>query len=1252
MRFLSISVYLRLLTTTLGVIGLLRTANAHELPNFIEAESSSALGLQTEAITAIAPVQSTFLPEQTAVEEKTQASAAKPEQQQRSSEEDTPSTLNRTLNAEEQTLAEAEAASPESGTMLGELLPQEQAEQTIPEPTKPTPSTSPVPEAIASAVQLEISPAGDFQVSADGRSILKLQGRITDEKGELIRQNAIVTLSASAGNFVGVDQDPDRPGFQAIADQGEFTAQLQSTLVAQKVRVRAAVDLSEVRGVRSEETKTPLTPSSSPLPPHPSPLPKELEAYTQVEFITNLRPSIATGVVSLRIGKPGTDFYSSFREFLNPDTLNEGYGVDLKGAVFATGKVGEWLFTGAYNSDRPLNQTCEGTTRLFKDIQFCEQNYPVYGDSSTVDYLTPSIDSVYLRFERNSPVPGAEPDYGMWGDYNTREFARSSQLYTATNRQLHGFKANYNLGNLQATAFYGNNVDGFQRDTIAPNGTSGYYFLSHRLVVGGSENVFLETEEINRPGTVIERQALSRGSDYEVDYDRGTLLFRRPIRATEFDPFGVTLVRRIVVTYQFESDGNETNIYAGRLQYNFSQAFNQESWAGLSYLREDQGARNFELYGLDVQIPLGENGRLVGEFARSTKDSLFRGNVSGSAYRLELNGAFGKTRGLPTSGFNSAFAGDYAGIPSTAYGATPLPTEPTTLAPLRSSLQPFNYQLYYRSVDENFANDATFSFTPGQTRYGGAIAAAVTSTTQLQLQYDHETNYGIAPLVRIGFDDLFNPTPEAVPGSRVDNSLTTITAGVYQKLGIADLSLAYVNRSREDRIAPGLLEADSSQLVSRFNLPLAEKLTFRAQNELNLGGNSDPLYPDRTTLGLEWAAYPGVSVRLAHQFFSGGQFAHNSITSLDTILEHRLSDDTAITGRYSIIGAANAMTSQGAIGLNHRWAIAPGLRLNLGYEHIFGDVFVLTAAGQQFAQPYAVGQTAAALGLTAGDSYSVGLEYTDNPNFKASARFERRTSASGNNTLISAGALGKISPSLTALVRYQQANYANQLLAGALGDTTNLKVGLAYRDPSSDRFNALLRYEYRQNPFVIPNTLLFGSGTGSKDQVLAVEAIYAPNWQWEFYGKYAIRSSTSYLTNTALNSSTISLAQLRTRYQLGYNTDLVGEVRWINQPSVGYSETGVVVEAGYYLTPNLRLAAGYSFGGVDDRDFNGYRSQGGPYLGLTLKLNELFEGFGLQKPAPPQPQKARDQSITAAPLAPIQTSTIPAVIPALSSGTP
>lgn len=1061
--------------------------------------------------------------------------------------------------------------------------------------------------------QIEITPVGDPRIAADGRSNLTLTGRIIDENGQLITEDSIVTLTTSAGKFLGADYDKDQLGFQVMARGGTFTAQLQSGVEAQKVRVRAAVDQV---GTRKREEQGSFAPRESLVNPNgqisnpnsqspnfqsPNTEPQRLtstpvspiEAYTQVEFITNLRPSLVSGSVNLRIGRAGTNFWGRRQDFLNPEVGN-GAQIDLGGAVFATGKLGDWLFTGAYNSDRNLNETCDGTTRLFRGAQSCEQQYPVYGDSSTVDYLTPSTDSLYLRFERTSRVPGAEPDYVMWGDYNTQELARASQLFTATTRQLHGFKGNYNLGNLQFTALYSGDLQGFQRDTIQPNGTSGYYFVSRRRLVAGSENVFVETEELNRPGTVIERKPLNRGPDYEIDYDRGTLLFRRPVLATEFQPFGTTattgevseggtvLVRRIVVSYQYENTGGgDARLYAGRLQYNISQEFNAQSWLGATYLRQDQGLEDFELYGADFLISLGKNGQFIGEYAHSFNNSPFLGGITGSAYRFEVNSNLGSN---------------------------------------------LNARAYYRSVEENFSNNATTSFTPGQTRYGAAATARLGNSTRFVVGYDHEVNFGTAPLVRTDFFDLFNPGVEAAPGSAVNNSLTTIRAGIEQQIGSATIGVDYVNRDRDDRVN-NIFTGNASQIVSRLGLPITEALTFRAQNEVNLGSGNDPLYPNRTTLGLDWRAYPGITMRLAHQFFDGGILGNNSITSLDTLVEQKIGENTSVTGRYSVISAFSGITGQGAVGLNHRWVISPGLRMNLGYEHTFSNSTVATAAGTRFLQPYAVGQSAASLALLGGDVYSVGIEYSDNPNFQASARIEHRSGSGNDNTVFSVAGAGKLTPALTALARYEQANFANQGIEG-LGDSATLRMGLAYRDPNNDQWNALFRYEYRKNPATIPDTLLIGSGTGSQEHVLALEGIYAPSWRWEFYGKGAFRYSNTDLAQNYSNSSTVYLSQLRASYKLGYQMDLAVEGRWIGQSSPGYNEFGVAVETGYYLTPDLRIGVGYSFGSVDDRDFTGYRSKDGPYLSLNLKVNELFGGFGRQRVAPRQQRESSAQSVS------------------------
>lgn len=241
-------------------------------------------------------------------------------------------------------------------------------------------------------------------------------------------------------------------------------------------------------------------------------------------------------------------------------------------------------------------------------------------------------------------------------------------------------------------------------------------------------------------------------------------------------------------------------------------------------------------------------------------------------------------------------------------------------------------------------DNATISFVPGQTRYGAQITGKLSQNTNLRLQSDHEDNEGIAPQPLNTFEDLFEPRLDPVPGTRVDNSLTTISAGIQQRIGKADLTVDWVHRDREDRIEPNALSSTSDQLRSRLTYAITNKLTFLAQNELTFSNETDAVYPDRTILGLNWEVYPGVNVRLAQQFYTRGQFESNSITSLDVTGEHKFGKDTTLTGRYSVYNSADGMNGQGAIGLKQGFTITRGLKLDLAYEHVFGDSFGRTAA--------------------------------------------------------------------------------------------------------------------------------------------------------------------------------------------------------------------------------------------------------------------------------------------------------------------
>ena len=978
----------------------------------------------------------------------------------------------------------------------------------------------------------------EAEIPADGSSIATVTGGFVDEYGTITPWNETITLQSSEGKFIGTDLEPDEPGFQVKPINGEFTAELQAGYDAEMVAIQAKTS--------------------------------KFESYTQIRFKTTLREiPLLTGFADLRFGARGTNFYDSYRDFLPLDEDN-GAELDFTAAGFISGSFGKWSYRGAFNSDRGIDEEDDRQDRLFGRYGSSEPEYPVYGDESSSEVTTPSTDSIYLRLERNPQAEFADPDYFMWGDYSTDEFSTEAQEFTAVSRQLHGFKSNYNLGNFQLNALYANDVEGFQRDAISPDGTSGFYFLSRRLLIPGSEDIYVELSPLNDPGNVVFRQRLDSGTDYQIDYDRGTLLFSEPVLNTEVDDNGNILVRRLVATYQFEAEGSDSNLFAGRGRYHFDRNPESPMWLGASVIDEDGGDRDFTLWGFDGYFTLGNWGNLIAEYARSNNQTVFA-EASGSAYRLE-----GEVK----------FTND------------------------------IHARAYYHRADEGFSNDATLSFVPGQIRYGTLVQAQITDSTDLNLAYEHQDNEGVAPRPLDELSEFLDLGTDPIPGNALDNTLDTITAGVEQQFGEAQLGVDLIWRNRTDNKAPEVLDSTSTQLRSRFRIPILERLNFQAFNDLTLSEDTDAVYSDRLGFGLDWEILSGLSLVANQQWFTKGNLAGESLTSIGIQGQYEPWTNGTISARYNLTSNVDGIGNVGAVGLQQKLTLAPGLDVDLSYENTFSG-FNTTSSGVQFSQPYAVGQSASALGFDSGSSYSVGVTYSDNPNFTANAQWQYSDRSIGGNTVWSAGITGKLSSALTSLIDYNQASSSNQTFD--IGTTRNIRVGLAYRDPQRDNFNALLRYEYEEDGGIIPETLLLDRGTGTKEHLFGLETIYAPSWRWEFYGKYAFRHSKTFISNDFVGSSNISLGQLRATYRLNYHIDLVAEGRAIWQPSANYTETGFLVEAGYYVTPELRMSAGYVFGSADDEDFTGTRSAGGPYLGITVKLNSLLDGFG-QHRAPTVPE--------------------------------
>ncbi len=991
--------------------------------------------------------------------------------------------------------------------------------------------------------------AQPWAAPADGRSVIHLVGKLVDAAGLVVRQSTTAILSTSAGEFVAGDAAPGQGGCEVPVRDGSFVVALKTGHEAQQVQVKARIGA--------------------------------MEGAADLRFSSELRPMIGAGVLNLHLGRGGSDFFDGFDQLLQRDF---GSGAQLSGdsAAFFTGTVlRDWKMTTAYSSSQNLNQNGYGTPGLAEAPQFEEQQYPVYGDSSQVTDLAPSSDHLYARLERGD-------DYALWGDYGTQEFTGPSQQLSGLSRELHAFKTHFDDGPVQVTAFYGNNAERFVRDTIAPDGTRGDYFLTQRPVVVGSETISLEEVDADYPGRVVSATALASGTDYEIDYDRGTLLFAEPILRTDIGADGRLLLRQIVATYQKDtvaSNGSSLasgggGIYGGRLSLRLGESVAGEKTLGVTSVIENQGERRFTLNALDCLLPMAGAGTLTAELARSQAEGS-DASLRGSAYRFNFDSA---------------------------------------------ATAKVSAHVYLQRTDSGFVNNATLSFVPGQTFYGADVNARMSAVSRLFAGWDAQhTDASSAhsdPLDFLGDASSSTSTTSAdgltqTTQSYAATSDRTAYAGLEETLRKASLTVKLIDRQRsEDALptgsaagtgtesstsaTPGVGDGTSDQLQTRLLAPLTPRITLQALNISTFAGAVDPQYNDRTAVGANWQVNPSFALRATETHYQLGEYAGRNVLSLDSIVKQKVNGDFDVQQRLTVVSGIDGMQLESSTGCDRGWQIAPGLRAKATYERVSAGN-ALSGYTDPLATDSIAPAQAAEYSLLTGSSTSYGasLDYTALRDLKVSLGLDDRHSSQGSNTVLSALVAGKLSPAITALARYESAQSANGSVVG-LGDDSSLRVGLAYRNPSDDRFNALLHYDRRtQSSTGLLDNLSAGA---SRESVFAAEAIYAPDWRWEFYGKLAARSSGSQIDEGISAASTLVLAQERVTRHLTGRIDLAGELRQITQSGGIYRATGELVETGYYVTPDLRLAVGYSVGRVRDQDFQGAAQNGGLYMGVTMKL--------------------------------------------------
>ena len=697
------------------------------------------------------------------------------------------------------------------------------------EPRAPAP-LSPEGTASGAVARLRVSPER-VDMPADGASVLPVTVELLNAQGRRVAGERVVTVALSRGAIVEADLDPKLPGHQVRVRDGIGVFRVRSPKTSGQDEVR-------VSGENGTSGK--------------------IDLY----FSSQLRDWIVVGLGNLTVG--GREVSGHLETIDKEDRFDEGIFHEERLAFFARGKIlGKYLLTAAYDSDK------ERRDGVFQTID-PEKYYPVYGDASDIGYEAQSRGKIYLKLE-------AGRSYLLAGDYRTD---LSENEFSRYDRALNGVKMEMNGERVSAKGFESRTEETLSKDQIPGNGTSGYYFLSQKPVFENSERVRVEVRDRYHSERVLAVTPKTRYTDYTIDYNGGSLLFKEPVPSLDANLNPVT----IVIDYQSQAGGAEHHVYGGRVRVKGEG----DSYLGGTAVVEENSVKNATLFGLDAGIKLGQRVSLTGEGAVS--DTLEKGR--GSAYKGELSAR---------------------------------PLDSLTLGG------------YYRRVEADFSNPSMTGNETGTEKYGGRLDYRGLPDTLLFTESCVEKDalgtrlFGNQAGVLRKFslwegEGGFKRVEKELAG--VEGTSDLLYAGLKGPLSARlDATLR-----RDQLLSPSSVQDYQSRTFLKLDYRITDATRAFVTEEYQEG---TPSLRQATRFGMESKLSERMRLSTGYQM-SKGAAGSSDQTSVD--LNTKLLERQGLTlnsrSGYQLENSLSGDRGQAILGLNSRLEAAPGVLLNSSLERV------------------------------------------------------------------------------------------------------------------------------------------------------------------------------------------------------------------------------------------------------------------------------------------------------------------------------
>ena len=421
------------------------------------------------------------------------------------------------------------------------------------------------------------------KIPADGMSTTLVYLELLDQRGFLVPGPRMLTVETSAGQIEAKDLEPQNSGLQLVCRDGLAKFYLRS---ARKVGPATVTVYCE--GMMEKHT-----------------------AF----FTPFLRPPLLVGIGEITIGYGHT----------KGNYLTADYQLPAKAGFFHREKLG-FFFQGKYGEDKVLtlgyHSRDKSETAFFETLKSSDEQerYPVYGDSSKLEYETQSQSNLYAKLENQQSSI-------LWGDYRINFSQMKLSQYRRT---FNGLLTRGKRGSAAATFFASRSVHTSHYQEIRGQGISGYYYLEETPVIEGSEQISLETRDQDLPDKILSQRKMYPGQDYEIDYQLGWLMFKEPI------PYEDAQGNPVFIVLNYQTDGGE----ASRWTLGYSAVFEATEkirWESI-LVKEESIDTDFLIKGGMVTISPDPRTKLVLEAAETESHSQADETYQkGLAWRTEIH---------------------------------------------------------------------------------------------------------------------------------------------------------------------------------------------------------------------------------------------------------------------------------------------------------------------------------------------------------------------------------------------------------------------------------------------------------------------------------------------------------------------------------------------------------------------------------------------------------------------------------------